>query len=186
METIEEMYPVFQQLISLAAVVPLERVVLADQGRNPPIGNSLYATYNPVPVRAYGQIRRKREFIPAIAETDPALAEDWQDLQETSCTSMEFLLSVNLLNTGAATAAMHLANANFLTPVSDYLFRHKIAWRFSSNFRNFTGLLQAGLQPRYQADIHLFIEKTASYALLRAAGFDIQIRERDSSYGLSG
>ncbi|HEN3610084.1 TPA: hypothetical protein U5E44_003317 [Yersinia enterocolitica] len=186
METIEEMYPVFQQLISLAAVVPLERVVLADQGRNPPIGNDLYATYNPVPIRAYGQTRRKREFVPAIAETDPALGEEWQDLQETSCTSMEFLLSVNLFNTGAATAAMHLANANFLTPVSDYLFRHKIAWRFSSNFRNFTGLLQAGLQPRYQTDIHLFIEKTASYALLRAAGFDIQIRERDSSYGLSG
>ncbi|HEI6819096.1 TPA: hypothetical protein SJ432_004366, partial [Yersinia enterocolitica] len=60
METIEEMYPVFQQLISLAAAVPLDRVVLADQGRNPPIGNSLYATYNPVPVRAYGQTRRKR------------------------------------------------------------------------------------------------------------------------------
>ncbi|CFQ59550.1 Uncharacterised protein [Yersinia frederiksenii] len=186
METIEEMYPVFQQLISLAAAVPLERVVLADQGRNPPIGNSLYATYNPVPIRAYGQTRRKREFIPAIAETDPALGEEWQDLQETACTSMEFLLSVNLLNSGTATAAMHLANANFVTPVSDYLFRHKIAWRFSSNFRNLTGLLQAGLQPRYQADIHLFIEKTASYALLRAAGFDIQIRERDCSYGLSG
>ncbi|CND24377.1 LIC_12616 family protein [Yersinia pseudotuberculosis] len=186
METIEEMYPIFQQLISLATKTPLDRVVLADQGRTPPVGNDLYATYNPIPVRAYGQTRRKREFIPVIVETDPALGNDWQDLRETACTSMVFLLSVNFLNAGAATAAMHLANANFVTPVSDYLFHNKIAWRFVSNRRNLTGLLQAGLQPRYQADIHLFIEKTVSYTLLRAAGFDIQIRERDGTYGLSG
>lgn len=54
METIEEMYPIFQQLISLATKIPLDRVVLADQGRTPLVGNDLYATYNPIPVRAYG------------------------------------------------------------------------------------------------------------------------------------
>lgn len=87
---------------------------------------------------------------------------------------MEFILSVNILNEGADTAIMRLHNANFRQPVSEFLYRNEIAWRNVSTCRNLTGILQAGIQPRWQADIHLFIEQTISYELLRAAGFDVQ------------
>lgn len=69
METIDELHDVFRQLVSMASGV--ETVILADQGRPAPAG--IYATYKPVPVRAYGWSRKKRELIPAIADSDPSL-----------------------------------------------------------------------------------------------------------------
>ena len=170
METIEELYPVFQQLVRLATGV--ETVILANQTAAPP--NGLYATYLPVPVRAYGHIRRERVEVPA---TEPTDLEDWTDFDETALTSMQFILSVNILNEGAATAAMKLHNANFRGPVSQFLYAHKIAWRYVGDTRNLTGLMQAGVQPRYQSDIHLFIEASVSYTVLRAAGFSVEIRD---------
>ncbi|WP_219951440.1 phage neck terminator protein [Dickeya zeae] len=172
METIDELHDVFRQLVSMASGV--ETVILADQGRPAPAG--IYATYKPVPVRAYGWSRKKRELIPAIADSDPSLGA-WQDMRETAATSMDFMLSVNILNEGADTAIMRLHNANFRTPVSEFLYQNAIAWRHVSNCRNLTGFMQAGLQPRWQADILLFIEHTVSYDLLRAAGFDVNVIE---------
>jgi len=169
METIEELYPVFQQLVRLATGV--ETVILANQTAAPP--NGLYATYLPVPVRAYGHIRRERVEVPA---TEPTDLEDWTDFDETALTSMQFILSVNILNEGAATAAMKLHNANFRGPVSQFLYAHKIAWRYVGDTRNLTGLMQAGVQPRYQSDIHLFIEASVSYTVLRAAGFSVELK----------
>ncbi|WP_240000876.1 MULTISPECIES: hypothetical protein [unclassified Photorhabdus] len=173
METLEELHSVFQSLLRMASGV--ETVILADQGRAPP--KSLYVTYKPIPIRAYGQTRRKRAFVPAVEEFDSSLGNNWQDLQEIAYTSMEFMVSVNILNEGADSAIMRLHNANFQTPVSEFLYRNKIAWRYVSNCRNLTGILQAGFIPRWQADIHLFIEQTVSYSLLRAAGFKIEIND---------
>lgn len=169
MQSIDELYGVFQQLVALASGVTT--VIQADQGRIAPTG--LYATYKPIPVRAYGWPQWRRELIPATVETDPSLGP-WQDLREIVATSMEFILSVNILNEGADTAIMQLHNANFRQPVSEFLYHNQIAWRSVSTCRNLTGIMQAGIQPRWQADIHLFIEHTASYELLRAAGFTIQ------------
>lgn len=173
METLDELHGTLQTLVSMASGVPLGSVILANQGR--PALNGLHATFNPIPIRAYGQVRRKREYIAPIEEHDPALGSDWQDLREMACTSMEVLLSVNFYNEGAANAAMRLHNANFRAPVSEFLFRNQIAWRYVGNNRNLAGLMQASVQPRYQADIHLFIEHEVSYPVLRAAGFDIEI-----------
>jgi hypothetical protein len=100
MESIEELHPVFQQLVQMAAGV--DTVILADQGKPAPIG--LYATYLPVPVRAYGHVRRERTEVPAIEPYDPELG-DWTDFDEKVLTSMQFILSVNILNEGAATFA---------------------------------------------------------------------------------
>lgn len=169
MTNIDELYTVLQELVRLASGV--ESVILADQGRDAP--TSLYATYKPIPIRAYGWSQRHRELVPATEDTDPSLGE-WQDLRETVITTMEFILSVNILNEGADTAIMRLHNANFRQPVSEFLYRNGIAWRYVSACRNLSGLLQAGIQPRWQADIHLFIEQTTSYELLRAAGFNVQ------------
>ncbi|WJV61001.1 hypothetical protein PCO87_13820 [Pectobacteriaceae bacterium C52] len=170
METIDELHDVLQQLVSLASGV--QTVILADQGRDAPTG--LYATYKPIPVRAYGWSQTRRELISATEDVDSELGQ-WQDLSETVATSMEFMLSVNIINEGGDTAIMRLQNANFRQPVSEFLYRNEIAWRHVSTCRNLTGILQAGIQPRWQADIHLFIEQTISYELLRAAGFDIQL-----------
>ncbi|NCF03838.1 hypothetical protein [Kosakonia sp. MH5] len=169
MERIDELYTVFQELVALASGV--DTVILADQGRDAPAG--LYATYKPIPIRAYGWSQRRRDLIPATEEADTSLGQ-WQDLRETIVTSMEFMLSVNILNEGADTAILRLHNANFRQPVSEFLYRNDIAWRYVSACRNLTGILQAGIQPRWQADIHLFIEHTLSYELLCAAGFNIQ------------
>ena len=176
METIEELYPVFQQLVKLATGV--ETVILANQTTAPPAG--LYATYSAAPVRAYGHVRRARTDVPATEPFDPELG-DWNDFDEAALTSMQFILSVNILNEGAATAAMKLHNANFRSPVSKYLFENSIGWRYVSDARNLTGRLQAGLQPRYQADIHLFIEASVSYPVLRAAGFSVEIRDESGN-----
>jgi hypothetical protein len=172
MESIEELYPVLQELVKRASGV--NTVILANQGTPAPTG--LYATYNLIPVRAYGHARLDRVDVLATEDFDPELGE-WTDFEETACTSMQFICSVNILNAGAATAAMKLQNANFRAPVRDYLFANKIAWRYVSDSRNLTALMQAGLQSRYQADIHLFIEASVSYSVLRAAGFSVEIRD---------
>lgn len=172
METIEELHVALQELVKRASGVAT--VILANQAQASPSG--LYATYSLIPVRAYGHVRRKYADVPAVEDVDPALG-DWTDLEETVCTSMEMMLSVNILNGGAGTAAMRLHNANFRDPVRSYLYANKIAWRYVSAARNLTGKLQAGLQPRYQADIHLFIEATVSYPVLRAAGFSLELSD---------
>lgn len=175
MESIEEMYPALQQLVKLATGV--DTVILADQGYPAPEG--LYATYNLVPVKAYGHVRRKRVDVPAV-DVDPSLGE-WTDFEETALTSMQCMLSVNIHNEGAATAMMKLHNANFRAPIRDHLYANQIAWRYVSDARNLTGRLQAGLQPRYQADVHLYIEAAVSYTVLRAAGFTVEIRDESGN-----
>lgn len=172
MESIDELNEVFQRLVMLASGV--ETVILADQGRAAPDG--LYATYKPIPVRAYGQSGHRMTDIAPAEEYDELLGDDWTDLQDTVFTSMDFMLSVNILNEGADTAIMRLHNANFRYPVSTFLYQNGIAWRHVSTCRNLIGLMQAGLQPRWQADINLFINHEISYSVLRAAGFQLNIQ----------
>ncbi|CPR20624.1 hypothetical protein JMY81_01090 [Brenneria goodwinii] len=170
MESIDQLYSVFQELVAMSSGV--DTVILADQGLDAPTG--LYATYKPIPIRAYGWSQRQRELIVATEEADLALGQ-WQDLRETVSTSVEFMVSVDTFNEGADTAIMRLHNANFRQPVSEFLYRNQIAWRHVSACRNLTEIIQADIQPRWQADIYLFIEHTISYELLRAAGFHVQL-----------
>ncbi len=58
----------------------------------------------------------------------------------------------NGLDMNGHTAILRLHNANFRQPVSEFLYRNDIAWRYVSACRNLTGILQAGIQPRWQAD----------------------------------
>lgn len=178
MREITELYDLFQELVSTCTDIPKERIILADQGRSPPAGNQLYATYNPLPIRAYGQPGHRYEFIKPLEDFDYSLGPDWQDLEEVTASSMEFMLSVNFFNEGASQAAMMLQNANFRTHVSDFLFIQKIGFRYVSSLRNLNAYFQAGIQPRWQADVHLFIEHEVASKVLKAAGFHIKyIRE---------
>ncbi|TNV22831.1 hypothetical protein FH968_01955 [Buttiauxella sp. B2] len=175
MRDIRELHCLLQELVSICSGIRTERIVLADQGRAPPAGNSLYATYNPIPVRAYGQPSQWLEDIDALEAFDPALGENWKDLEEITATSMEFMISVNFYNEGASQAAMLLHNANFRSPVSDYLFLNQLGFRYVSNPRNLSTHFQAGIQPRWQADIFMFINQEVSSQVLRAAGFSLEL-----------
>lgn len=168
MQNIEELYSVFQKLIHLITYIPLNRIILANQGRSPPAGNLLYATYNPVPIRAYGRSARTRE---EIAPIEDIAIENGTDWRETIYTSMEYMLSVNFINGDAANAASLLHNADCRIPIAEFLYKNEIAWRYVSAVRNLTSISQSGIQPRYQSDIYLFIEQVTSYTLLRAMGF---------------
>ncbi len=178
MQEIDELRGPLQALVAMAAGIDIKAVILADQGRSAEeFGLSLYATYNPIPVRAYGQVRYKREDVVQVEDVDPGLGDDWTDFEESACTSIELMLSVNFFNTGAAQAAMMLQNANFRQPVSEYLFNNQIAWRYASAPRNLSALYQAGIQQRYQCDIQLFVEHRVTYSVLRAAGVEINTHE---------
>ena len=100
-------------------------------------------------------VRIQREVVAPIEEVDPSLGDDWTDFNETACSALELMISVNFFNAGAAQAAMMLQNANFRLPVSQYLFQNKIARRYASTPRNLSALYQAGIQQRYQSDIQL-------------------------------
>lgn len=174
MRDISDLYELLQGLVSICTGLDTSRIVLADQGRSPPPGNTLYATYNPIPVRAYGHPSQRLEFAPAHESHCDNLGEDWQDLEEITATSMEFMISVNFFNDGARQAAMMLHNANFRSPVSDYLFTHQLGFRYVSNPRNLSTHSQSEIQQRWQADIHMFISHEVTSAVLRAAGFSLQ------------
>jgi hypothetical protein len=177
MKEISELHGVLQGLVSICTGLGSPRIVLADQGQAPPRGNVLYATYNPMPIRAYGQSGHKLEFVEPLEEYDEALGDDWQDLEEITASSIELMLSVNFFNEGASQAAMMLHNANFRTPVSDYLFIHQLGFRYVSNPRNLSAHFQSGIQPRWQADVQLFVNQEVSSKVLRAAGFSLSLTE---------
>lgn len=179
MQSIDELHATFQALVQAASGV--ETVILANQGRPAPKG--LYATYNPVPVRAVGHPRRQRVDAPAQDSDIPG----WTDFEETTVTQMDFLLSCNFFNEGAKDAAMRLHNANFRWPVQELLFTHGIGWRTCSEVRSLTALSQGGLQPRFQVDVRLYVEAEVTDIVLRAAGFALVMHDEDGNliYGAS-
>jgi len=173
-ETVDELYSVLAQLVRDASGYPL--AILADQGHAPPAGN--YATYKPIPVRAYGQPRRVREDIPAA---EPIPVFPWTDMEETLITSMEMMVSINFFDSGAQNAALRMQQAQFRQPISDYCFANDIAWRYVSESRNLTGVEMADMQERYQVDLHLWIETQLKDTILRAAGFSLTIEDEDGN-----
>lgn len=174
-ESVEELHVALQALVSKVSGVPLASVILANQGAPAPEG--LYATYNPMPIRAVGQPRRERTDVPAEDCDIPG----WTDFDETIVNQMDFLLSCNFYNEGAKDAAMQVHNANFRIPILEYLFQNQIGWRECSNIRDFTNPFQAGLQPRYQIDIDMYIETKITDRVLRAAGFKVAITDEDDN-----
>lgn len=169
MQSIPEMYSVFQNIVALASQVPIANVIPADEGRSAPLG--LYATYKPIPVRAVGHPRKERTDIDAEDTT----IYEWTDFSEVTITSMEFMLSCNFFNEGSEDAAIKLHNANFRNPVQALLYANEIGWRYCSEVRNLSSLSQASMQPRYQVDINLYVDMEITDVVLRAAGVVINI-----------
>jgi hypothetical protein len=169
-ETLDELHSTIGNLIRTASGV--NAVILANQDHAPPPGT--YGTYHLMPVRAYGHPRRDRADI-AAAEPVPTFA--WTDIAETTVTQLELMVSVNFFDSGAKQAALMMQQAQFRSPVSEYCYVNGIAWRYTSESRDLTGLEMATIQERYQVDLHLWVETAITDTILRAAGFSVTIED---------
>ena len=187
-ESLDQLYVDLQRIVALASGVSEDRVILADQGRPPPEpAGTLYATYNPVIVRAYGQPRSERELVDATEDfNESLLGADWQDFEETTISQAELLVSCNFLNEGARDAAWRMHNANHRWPIQEALWVADLGWRYCSEVRNLTGLYQAGAQPRYQTDWNVYAEMAVTDSVLRAAGFSYTVEDKAGNTIASG
>lgn len=176
MKDINDLNPIWQQLVCLLTGAATNRVILANQGRPMPGGTALSASYLLVPIRAYGWPTFSYIDVPAsgVFPVDPRLG-NWTDYEMTMHTTMVFQLSVNLFNEGAATAVLNFQNGNFRPDVASLMRANKAGWFKTSSPRNLTTLQNAGIQPRYQCDLTLYAEVDTTYAVLRAAGFTFEV-----------
>lgn len=182
--SITDLYSALQEIVATATQVDASRVIVADQGRPPPEPQGdLYVTYKPVPVRAYGHPRKDRELTPA-EETGPT--QNWEDYAETTVTQLELLVSVNCMNEGAREAAWKLHNAGFRQVIRELTVANEIGWRYVSEIRDLTAIYQAGAQPRYQADINLYVETAITDTILRAAAFSFEVEDEDGNIIATG
>jgi len=181
--TIDQLYAGLQDIVATAGGVDQSRVILADQGRPPPEpADALYATYKPVPVRAVGHSRADLALVDATEPYDESLlGPDWQDFEATTVTQLEMMVSINFLNEGAAGAAARMPNANFRLPILERLRSYGFGWRRCSEVRDLTGLFQAGLQPRYQVDLDIWVESRVTDDILRAAGFSLTVEDAEGN-----
>jgi len=177
--SLDDLYVDLQRIVSLASGVPLSRTILAEQGRPAPEPeDELYATYNPIPVRAVGQPRQELSLVDATEDfNETLLGADWQDFEQTVISQLELMVSINFFNDGARDSAWRMHNANHSWSVTDALWAAEIGWRYCSDVRNMTDLLQAGLQQRYQVDLNLYVETAIVDNVLRAAGFSVTIED---------
>ncbi|WP_213881204.1 hypothetical protein [Pseudomonas sp. dw_358] len=176
MRDINELNPIFQQVVALLTGADLNRVILANQGKPMPGGTALSASYLLVPIKAYGWPTLRYDDAVDLEPADPSLG-DWTDYDVTMQSTMIFTLSVNIFNEGAATAAMSLPNGNFRADIAALLRQYRIGWFQTSPPRNLTVLQNAGIQPRYQCDLTLYAEVETTYAVLRAAGFSYEVSD---------
>lgn len=180
---LDSLYVALQGLVATASGVAQGRVILAEQGRPPPTPHGdLYATYKPVPVRAVGHPRTARQLVDATEPFNEAeLGAGWQDFEATTISQLELMLSCNFLNGAARDAAWRMHNANFRWPVQERLHADSIGWRYASEARDLTAIERAGFQPRYQVDVHLWIEVSITDSVLRANSFSFRLEDEDGN-----
>lgn len=174
---IEELYAALREIIAEASGVPIERVILEDEGRSPPSPRGLYCAYEPLPVRAYGQPRTDQKDTDGPAEE--TTLDDWTDLEVTTVTQLELLLSLNFIEDGSKQAALRMHHANFREPVAAKLAAAGVAWMGASEIRDLTAVKQAGWQDRFQVDVRLIVQTGVTDTVLRAAGFSLEVRDEN-------
>lgn len=176
-ENISDLDVGLHELLQTVLDLPGERIIKAGQGTPEPQGLDNYATYKPYVVRAIGHPSRDRTLVPAEDYNESLLGPDYQDFDETIITQADIMLSVNIMNTGARDIAGRVPNANFRWPVQEKLWSMGIAWRNTSEIRRMTGIMQAGVQSRYQLDINLYAALSVTDRVLRAAGFSYTVED---------
>lgn len=179
-ETVADLYDEFRSLVAIVSGLDESRVIFASRGRPEPFQDGgVYATHNPIPVRAYGHPVR------SVSDTDGPIEttslSNWNDLAVTRITQMEFILSVNILNSGARNVIIRFPNAQFREPVRKKLNDMDIAWRYTSEVRSLTEVQQGGYQSRYQIDVHLIVPMSITDDVLKANGVDITVEDEDGN-----
>jgi len=188
-----DLFADLQGILAEASGINADRVILADQGRPPPANPeaNVYATYKPIPVRAYGQPRKDLALVDAVESYDASLGSDWQDFEETTVTQLEVMVSCNFIGgavaDGAARdAAWQVQSASHRLPVFERLRTAGLAWRKAGEVRDLTEVIQGGFLPRYQVDVDLFTEAGVTDEILRAAAFSFDLEDRDGNIIASG
>lgn len=177
-ETFEDLLDPTVAILAATSGLAEDRIIPADEGRGPPQPETqLYATYALIPIRAYGQPRKSRELIDAL-EDGPT--PDWEDMAETLITSIELMVSVNFYNEGAAEKAWSILGAEYREDVIKLLHDHEVAWRYASEVRRVPAIVQAGVEQRFQLDLHWFVNTAFTQDVLRAAGVEIRVEEQPS------
>ena len=182
-DSLDQLYEAFQTLVSAASGVDENRVILANQGTPvPQPENDLYATYNPIPIKAYGFPRTSLKEVDAVQDfNETLLGPNWQDLEATTIRQLDMMVSCNFINGGAREASWQIHAANHRLPINEILYFNKIGWRFASEIRDLTGVTQAGVQPRYQVDLNLYVETEITDEILSAAGFKVNIEDKQGN-----
>ena len=177
MKDIDDLNPLWQQVVCALTGAAPERVIPANRGRPGPAGTELSASYQLIPVRAYGCPVFDTVDVPPVEPVIPTL-EPWTDYGVTMKTTMVFQLSVNVFNDGAATAAMKIPGGNFRPDIALILRRNKVGWFDTSQPRDLTTQQQdGGVQSRYQCDLTLYAEVETTYAVMRTAGFSFEVSD---------
>lgn len=186
MKSINDILPPLQEIISIASGVPKNRVILGNQGHGAPAGNDPYISYLPTPLRVYGRPQSS-----ALKDVDPIEAYDksldslidggWKDFNQTLSTNWVIMVSITVFNEGADTIAMKLPFATSRNDILALAKKSNISIRQASNIRNLSGLMQAGVQPRYNLDVEFWAKLDIDIDILRAARVPFIIREADSN-----
>lgn len=180
--SLSDLHVGLQAIFSEVTGIPLERVILASQGRPQPGGRDLYMTYKPYVVRTVGHPRKERSLVAATEDfNEDLLGSDWEDFEEVQITQAEVMVSVNILNTEASDTIWKLMNANFRQPVLEQLHSLGIAWRNTSEARRLSDIEQAGIQSRHQIDVNLYVGLAVTDSILRAAGFSYTIEDESGN-----
>ena len=74
-----------------------------------------------------------------------------------------------------------MQQSQFRWPIVERCYTEGIAWRYTSESRDLTGLEMATIQERFQVDLHLYVETAITDTILRAAGFAVQIEDEDGN-----
>lgn len=178
MEALESLNVSLQQLLVMITGLDAGRVVLADQGRPAPKGKTLYCTYRPYPIRAYGHPSKHYTEVPAIEESAET---GWTDLEERVITSLVIMVSVNFYNEGAADAAWKMLSADRLETVTQHLFLNNLNWRKAGPVRNLTAMQRADVQPRYQLDIDMIVRGEQANQILAAGDAKVAMYDENDN-----
>ena len=186
MKAIDDILPAIQEIISLASGVPLNRVILGNQGRAAPSGNAPYISYLPTPLRVYGRptVSALKDAAP-VEGYDPSLDSlidgGWKDFNQTLSTNWIIMVSITVFNEGADTVCMKLPFATSRSDILAFASKNEVSIRQTSNVRNLSAVMQAGVQPRYNVDMELWARLDVNIDVLRAARVPFVIRESDSN-----
>lgn len=186
MKSIDDILPALQEIISIASGVPMQRVILGNQGHGAPAGNDPYISYLPTPLRAYGRPHSSDlKDVAPIEDYDKSLDSlidgGWVDFNQTLSTNWIIMVSITVFNEGADTIAMKLPFATSRNDILTIAKKSEISIRQSSDVRNLSGLMQAGIQPRYNLDVEFWARLDVNIDILRAAHIPFIIREADSN-----